>query len=247
MSRYTIKRRVMRPITAWRRRRAGPMGPNKLAMLQAHDFRPAMQSFFAAVRQEPTMLYDVDLRDGAVAVDVGGYHGEWTKQILGRATELGVGDFRVHVFEPEPSCVDELHTAFDGDARVRVHPFGLGGRDRTERMAVGGLGTSQFKSTGRNGFVATIAVDIRDVDGVLLSLGVERIDVMMINIEGGEYEVLDRMHEKGLLGRVETFFVQFHEFAPDAYRARRRNRQHLSATHACTWNYTWVYERWDRR
>jgi hypothetical protein len=41
--------------------------------------------------------------------------------------------------------------------------------------------------------------------------------------------------------------VQFHEFAPGAYRGRRRNRRALAETHRCTWSYPWVYERWDPR
>jgi hypothetical protein len=114
-------------------------------------------------------------------------------------------------------------------------------------MAVGGLGTSQFKSGSQRGFFGAVELELRDVSTVLPKLEIGHIDVMMINIEGGEYELLDRLYETNWLARIDCVLVQFHEFAPDAYRSRRRNRRQLAKTHRCTWNYKWVFERWDRR
>src|SRR3954462_14769215 len=103
-----MKRRLMRPVTAWRRRRAGPLGPYKHAVLEAHDFRPAMNRFFAAARSNPALLFYVDLRDGAVVVDVGGYEGEWSAQVLAHAESRGVHALDLHLFEPEPNSVEKL-------------------------------------------------------------------------------------------------------------------------------------------
>jgi len=213
--------------------------------MEAHDYRPAMTRFLAAARENPKLLFDVELQEPAVAVDVGGYEGEWSGQILSHAAGRGLDAIELHVFEPEPNSLEHLHTQFDEDPRVRVHPFGLGGRDRFERMAVGGPGTSQFKSASQSGFWQAVDLELRDASAVLDELAIEQVDVMMVNIEGGEYELLDRLYETGWLGRVNCLLVQFHEFAPDAYRARRRSRAHLAETHRCTWNYTWVFERWD--
>ncbi len=113
-------------------------------------------------------------------------------------------------------------------------------------MAVGGPGTSEFKSGSQPGFFGAADLELRDVSTVLTTLGIDHIDVMMVNIEGGEYELLDRLYETDWLPRIECVLVQFHEFAPDAYRARRRNRRQLAKTHRCTWSYKWVFERWDR-
>ena len=135
----------------------------------------------------------------------------------------------------------------DADSRVQLHPFGLAGRDRIESMAVGGPGSSVFGDPTSPAFFGSTEIELRDVDAVLASVGADRIDLMKINIEGGEFELLDRLHETGWLGRSGPVIIQFHEFAPDAHRARRRNRRQLAETHRCTWNYAWVYERWDPR
>ena len=86
-------------------------------------------------------------------------------------------------------------------------------------------------------------IELRDVIEVVGGSPV--LDLVKVNIEGGEFELLDRMYEVGLLAKTRTVLVQFHEFGPDAYRARRRIRRHLSERHRETWGYPWVWERWD--
>ena len=236
----------MRPITAWRRRRMGPLGPHKHSLLEAHDYRPTMNRFLAAARTNPTLLFDVKLRDGAVVFDVGAYEGEWSEHILAHAEDKGVNALQLHLFEPEANSIETLREKFGADPRVHVHPFGLGGHDRLERMSIGGPGTSPFKKASQPGFFGAVDLEVRDVGGVLADLALDRIDVMMVNIEGGEYELLDRLNETNWYRRIDTVIVQFHEFGPDAYRSRRRNRQQLAESHTCSWNYKWVFERWDR-
>ena len=247
MNRYATKRRLLRPVTAWRRRHVEKQGPFNRAVFEANDYRPTIQRFAAVARQRPDILVDADLREGAVVLDVGAYEGMWARRVLERADVRGPRDLRVHAFEPDPSSIERLRDAMGTERRVQLHPYGLGGRDRVEQMAVGGPGSSVFGDPAAPEFFGSAQVELRDVDGVLASIGADRIDLMKINIEGGEFELLDRLHETGWLASAGPVIIQFHEFAPDAYRARRRNRRQLAASHQCTWNYTWVYERWDPR
>lgn len=247
MNRYTTKRQLLRPLTALRRRRLGPFGSTAMALLEAHDYRPSMVRFIEATRAAPDILVDVDVPDGATVVDVGAYEGEWTTRILRRADAQGSREVRIHAFEPEPGAVTALQHLFRDEGRVHVHPYGLSDRDRLAQLAVGGLGSSVYVDPAAPGFLAATEVELRDVDQVLSTLGVARVDVVKINIEGGEFELIDRLHATGWLRRTGTVIVQFHEFGPDAYRGRRRNRRQLAETHRCTWCYPWVYERWDPR
>jgi FkbM family methyltransferase len=245
VDRYTTKRRLLRPVTALRRRRAGQLNPYTRVIYEAHDYRPAMRRFVEATRREPDILYAVDLLDGAIVLDVGAYIGDWTTRFLERADEHGVLDLRLHAFEPEPSSAALLRDGIGADPRVEVHAFGMGGQDRIDRLTISGPGSSVHGDPAAPGALGATEIEVRDADAVLRSLGVEHVDLIKINIEGCEFELLDRLHETGWLRRIGTVIVQFHEFAPDAYRARRRNRRWLSETHDCTWSYTWVNERWD--
>lgn len=231
MDRYQTKWTLLRPVTAVRRRRARRLENINVGIFEANHYRPSFLRFFQAVRADPTILLDANL-DGGVILDVGGFEGGWSKRLL---RHVGDADVRVLAFEPVPAIAATFQAT---DPRVTLHMFGLAGRDRTEMMVLGGQGSTIFGE-------GTVEVELRDVVGVLE--GVDWIDLAKVNIEGGEFELIDRMHESGWLARTETLIVQFHEFVPGAHRMRRKARRQLAETHECTWSYPWVYERWDLR
>ncbi len=247
MDRYTTKRRLQRPLTAWRRRRTRHLGPINHPVWEAMGYRPAMRRFFHAMRANAELLVDADLPDDAVVLDVGAFEGEWSARVLARADARGGGSLLIHAFEPEPGAITRLRGTVGRDERVQIHSFGLAGGDRLAPLSVGGPGSSVYDNPSVPMTFGSAEVHLRDVADVLSSLNVHHIDLVKINIEGGEFELIDRMHETGWLARTGPVIVQFHEFAPKAHRARRRNRRQLAKTHRCTWNYPWVYERWDPR
>jgi FkbM family methyltransferase len=213
--------------------------------MAAVDYRPSARRFVNKMVGSPDLLVDIDPRAGAVVVDVGAYRGRWTEKLLGHVGSSA--DVTVHAFEPMEGPRTHFTQLLGGDPRVHLHPYGLAGRDFNTAMTHAGPGSSLFVDRGADNAVGTSEVVLRDVAGVLDELSVDRIDVIAINIEGGEYELLDRMYTTGWLSRTGTVFVQFHEFAPGAYRGIRRNRRQLSKTHDLAWRYPWVWERWDLR
>jgi FkbM family methyltransferase len=245
VDRYTLKRRLMRPVTAWRRHRAHRLGPINAHVWAAQNYSAAMRRFYFAVKQNPQLLVDVDLPSSAMVLDLGAYEGSWSMRLLNRPQLRDRDDVRIHAFEPEPSAVERCREATAAEPRFELHPFGLAGRRRCEQLTVDGPGSSIYADHLPVRAHGSVAIELRDVAEVLDALDIGRIDLIKINIEGGEFELLDRLHETDWLRRINTLIVQFHEFAPDAYRSRRRNRKQLQATHRCTWNYSWVYERWD--
>jgi hypothetical protein len=64
-----------------------------------------MVKFSMAAREDPDILVDVDLPAGGVVLDVGAYHGSWSKRILARADKCGQHDIRVYAFEPAPDAM----------------------------------------------------------------------------------------------------------------------------------------------
>jgi FkbM family methyltransferase len=240
-----MKRRLLRPVTAWRRHRAHRLGPINRDVWAAQDYSPAMRRFYFAGKRNPQILVDADLPNGAVVLDAGAYEGSWSMRLLNRPDLRDRDDVRIHAFDPEPSAIERCRQAIANEPRIELHPFGLAGSDRHEQMNVEGPGSSIYADPRSVRALESIGIELRDVAEVLQSLDVDFVDLIKINIEGGEFELLDRLHETGWLGRIGTLIIQFHEFAPDAYRSRRRNRTQLEETHRCSWNYSWIYERWD--
>ena len=245
---YATRRRIRRPLTAIRRRRwSKGANPTTRAIYERLDYSPAVRRFFQASIRDRDLLIDVDLPDGAVVLDVGAFVGEWSERVLDRADRTGRRPLEIHAFEPVPNAIRQLRRNLGEEPRVHVHEYGLGGGDREEDLVVSGPGSSVCAPAEAEAVLGRTRVPIRDVDAALTALGVDGVALAKVNIEGGEFELIDRLHATGWLPRIRCFIVQFHEFAPAAHAGRRRNRRQLSETHKCTWSFPWVYERWDRR
>ncbi len=169
--------------------------------------------------------------------DVGAFRGEWSAGIARRYGS------RVYAFEPDPTSFPDLLARLGGDSRVAAFEYGLGGAERTADLALAGLGSSLFGSEAPLG---VRPVTIRDDVAVLDELGLDRIDLLKINIEGGEYELLERLIAAQWLPRVRLLMVQFHEWHPGAYRRRRAIRRALRRSHREVWCYRWIWELWRR-
>ena len=237
-TRYETTRVLMRPVTAIRRRRTlRQLGEINQPVWEAAAYRPAMRRYYEA-GQRTRILLDVDVPPGGVVLDVGAYEGAGAARFLQYADRP---EIRVLCFEPLPDAAEQARRRFEDDPRVEVFDYGLAGRERHEQLSIAGKGSSTFTSNGH-----AIEILLRDIDAVLDELGVDEVTLAKVNIEGGEYELIDRLVETGRLSRVRTLIVQFHEFVPGAHRLRRRARRLLSRTHGCTWSYPWIFERWDR-
>jgi cell wall assembly regulator SMI1 len=73
---------------------------------------------------------------------------------------------------------------------------------------------------------------------------IRHIDLMKVNIEGGEYDLLEHVIATGLIHRVENIQVQFHDFFPDAVRRMAKIHDELTKTHYLTYQYRFVWENW---
>ena len=193
------------------------------------------------------LLYDdLPLGQDDWVIDAGGYEGEWTTGML---TRYGCHS---ELFEPVPAFAEQCRTLYQHNTRVCVHPMALGGSNRSTRFSLADNGTSEFRgSPDPDGFEA----DVRDIAD-LLSILIEEdriqssagsIGVLKLNIEGGEYEVLERLLETGDIVCFRCLLIQFHR-QPEGWEERYGNiRNGLTQTHECDWCYSMVWEKWSLR
>lgn len=187
-------------------------------------------------RGDETLRFRYRLGPEAVVLDVGGYEGRWAEGVLERF------HCTVHVFEPVPAFAAGIRARLARFDSARVHAFGLAGADREAEMALAADGTSALRGSG-----AACRVRLREARGALAGLGIGGVDLAKINIEGGEYELLEHLLDAGLAGRFRHLQVQFHDFVPDAAPRMRRILDRLAATHAPEWRYPFVWESWALR
>lgn len=194
----------------------------------------------AAKERNPGILTDGNLTASSLVVDVGAFDGSWALDILDRY------QCRVESFELSPVFIPLLDERALSDPGWTVHPVGLGGAEAKVRVSRDFAGSSVFDNPHRDLTEYDVGT-IRDIAAVWTERGWDNVDFMKINIEGGEFELLDRMVETGLAPHVDTYLIQFHEWFPRSHSRRRQIRHALARTHSCVWDYPFAWERWDRR
>ncbi len=189
-------------------------------------------------RGDATLRQDYSLDENSVVLDVGGYQGDFSQAMIDR---FGC---RVFVFEPMPVFSEQCRQRFAGDPRVSVLDYGLGARDEQLFLSTSDDASSFFRNHDAYG---SVAASIHDVLSVWQKLDLEHVDLIKINIEGGEYPLLRRLIETQLIHQVSNIQVQFHDFVEDAVVQRNELRRRLETSHDETWCYEFVWENWSRR
>ena len=160
----------------------------------------------------------------------------------GSSIERWLQSYKVKVLAVEPvdTYVKFLKEKFKGNVAVEIYPLALGKSNGLVNLSVDEYSTSSFK-----GYRNLQECNLEDV-GLFLSKLEVFPNVVEMNIEGGEYDVLQLMIELNLLKEIDSFVIQFHNYNLNCELARAQIRIALSQTHQCVFNYDWVWERWDR-
>ena len=186
---------------------------------------------------------DLHLCQADLVIDAGGYKGEWTAGML---TRYGC---RCELFEPVPAFAEDCRTLYLFNDRVRVHQAALGGSNRTTTFSLADNGTSEFRGAADSDSFSAEVRGISDLLSALdtagdLSPGAGAVGVLKLNIEGGEYEVLENLLETGAIDRMRCLLIQFHR-QPQGWEARyQRIVDGLRKTHEPIWRYPMVWEKW---
>lgn len=191
-----------------------------------------------AVSWREDLRYDYPLTRDSVVVDVGGYHGDFTYGIVKRF------QCRVIVIEPVVRFCSHMMARFEHEPLVTIKQCALTGPPY-------GMAEIQISGNCSSFDVGDRPVIGRDMvercDPAAMFSMDESFDLLKINIEGGEYELIDRLVATGLISRFRFVQVQTH-CAPDQEFLVTRMRSLLSKTHEYSWVFNNVrWESWERR
>ena len=188
-----------------------------------------------ALEGDKSLRLDYDLSADSTVLDVGGYEGQWTSDIV------AMYGCRVHVFEPIPEFAARIERRFARNPLVTVHPVGLSARDGAAVASVAGDASSHLRSGD-----GSVEIQLRAAKAMIDELGIEQMDLVKINIEGAEYDLLEHIVAVGLISRIRDLQVQFHTFVPDPVARMQAARRSLQATHHPTYQYDFLWENWRR-
>jgi FkbM family methyltransferase len=145
-------------------------------------------------RWEPEVWHSIasGLAEGAVFFDVGahiGYDSLKASAIVGKSG-------RVVAFEPNPNTVAQLKSNVEasGAGNVDVQPIACSDREGTltlfDSTLGGNSGSTSLSSENAGPLMRPYTVRGRRIDDVVEELGLERIDVFKVDVEGAELIVL---------------------------------------------------------
>ena len=184
-------------------------------------------------RGDSTLRVNYPLSSQSIVLDIGGYTGDWTYEISRR---YGA---KVYVYEPVPLSIAALRKRFYDSTNIVVADYGLSSVNGIREV----VSIADASGAHRHG-ETRISCRFRDVNEVLTELAYPTVDLVKINIEGDEYDLLNRMLDTGWIGRCRELQIQFHSFIPDARNRREKIRSRLAKTHQLTYDYYFVWENW---
>ncbi|WP_018702958.1 FkbM family methyltransferase [Anaeromusa acidaminophila] len=183
-----------------------------------------------------SLRLDYDLEPNSVVFDVGGYKGQWASDIYSRY------NCRILIFEPVGEFAENIRKRFVRNDKIEVFEVALGGRSRKEHIQLSQDGSSIYRKGNKYQ-----VIEVVDIAEFLLEHKIEKINLMKINIEGGEYEVLSRLIETGFISKIENIQVQFHEVSPSSDKDMETIQKELSKTHVPQYQYKYIWEGWTWR
>jgi FkbM family methyltransferase len=185
-------------------------------------------------RGDMTLRLTYPLNESSVVIDAGGYKGDWAENIF-----IGYECF-VYVLEPLKSFHDSIAYKFQGNNKIVPLNIALSNKNEEAKISTAGDSSSMFAGGDK---VETIkCIDVKDF---FITNKIDEVDLMKINIEGSEYDLLERIIELDLHKKIKNFQIQFHRFIENCDVRRKAIQEALSETHNCTWNYDWIWENWQ--
>jgi len=170
-------------------------------------------------------------------IDAGGYRGTWSCDVLSRYGSRAI------VFEPFPAQAKFLRDLFQHNSRVEVIEAAVGDRNGEDELMLQSDASTRFADHRAS---ESVTIKVLDIAGFLSSRGISEIGCMKLNIEGSEYEVLERLIETGLIRIVRSLLIQFHRVDLSSAERRSKIQNGLRESHTCDFDFPFVWESWTR-
>ena len=185
---------------------------------------------------DQTIRFDYPLTTNSLVFDIGGFKGAWAQTIHAKYS------CRIRIFEPIPAFLAEIENRFQDNSKITISPYALSDTSGTVTFYDLEQGSGAFF---RRPGAKEVQCETKAITDVIAEVDGD-IDLMKMNIEGGEYEILPALLNNGI-ERVKNLTIQFHNFIPNASAKRDAIREQLRRTHIEQWCYPFVWENWKRR
>jgi FkbM family methyltransferase len=187
------------------------------------------------VKGDETLRLSYSLHESSLVMDVGSYEGDFTASISERY------HCYVHAFEPVPVFYKKIKKRFKGKDKIFTHCMGLSNVTKKERISLIDNASSVFVKSSNS-----VSIQLKNIAEFLEEHHIKKVDLLKLNVEGGEYDILEGLIEQNKITYFENIQVQFHDFViPNAKERMNKIQQALSETHFLTYQFEFVWENWQ--
>lgn len=185
---------------------------------------------------DSTLRKEYPLDESSIVFDVGGYKGEFAEDIDRRYGS------NIYIFEPVKQFYDEIQRKFKWNDKVHVYDFGLADQNTTLNICVADDGSSVYDKNKSKDYEE---IKLKSFLLFCKAHNIESIDLLKINIEGGEFPLLYALLDSPIIQNIQNIQVQFHAFIDNAEHMREEIRARLGNTHHLTYDYYFIWENWE--
>ncbi|MGZ3757419.1 MAG: FkbM family methyltransferase [Mucilaginibacter sp.] len=189
---------------------------------------------FCAAGGESLRFNYNSLDKNSVIFDLGGYEGQWASDIYSRFRSM------VYIFEVYKPYYDKIQERFNLNNDIKIFNYGLSSENTVVKIAIDDVSTSAFKKSEN-----MVDVQLKNIADFIAEHDIQKIDLMKINIEGGEFDLLAYLISSGIVKQVVNLQIQFHDFVPDAINKMATIRNELSKTHKPTYQFDFIWDNWE--
>lgn len=183
--------------------------------------------------------FDYSLNNGIV-FDVGGYKGDYTASLLKNNPNIVS-----YIFEPVYEYAKNIKSRFATNPNIHVFQVGLSNQNKELQINLNNDGSSFLRQSGSLNNEITKIIDVKEF---IEKNKIFHIDLMKLNIEGAEYELLERIIDTQLVNRIDNILVQFHKIDKNSEERMFNIQNKLSITHRRIWSVEpFVWESWKKK
>lgn len=171
-----------------------------------------------------------DLTPESICIDAGSHEANWSHEIWSRYK------CKIIALEPIPEYIAKTCERLKGTGATII-PLAIGRHNTVTSFQVHGAMSGPF-TEGVSQIVGVISV------ANLLHHIAAPVAVLKLNIEGGEYDVLESILAEGLAGGIDNIIVQPHTCVPDFEARWKKIQERLAETHELVFEEKWCWEGW---
>lgn len=194
--------------------------------------------------------YDYNLNSSSIVLDFGAYTGQWAKNIINKF------NCKVYCYEAVKEYYNNINhkniisyncaiTCKDGFDYIHICDEGSSMEELSEYKKKNDLDVSYQNNIIKFSNIPLERVETKDVNSVLNEF--QTIDLLKINIEGAEYDILNRMCITNTISKIQNIQIQFHNFVDEAQYKYDNTVKLLQKTHKCDFNSMWRWSFWSKK